>query len=594
MLPANSPRMASKSELIARLEDLLGQEDVEQAAEAVEALKEAYEAIIAHEQQEKQASAEEAQHEEQPAEGGAAEEAPPLSIESAAPSDEHDKQFKQLLDRFNHGVNELRRKKAQEEADNLAAKRAVMEELRNLVNEENIGTAFQRFNELQEEWKKIGTVPQHQYRELQAEYSHLRDEFYYHIRIYKELRDHDLKKNTGLKQALISDMQALAEKDNVKELETMVREYQERWQQIGPVAREEWETIREGFWNATRVVYDKIHEYYKARRAEHETNLQAKQELVTRVQELLANAQAVTAKEWKTLTDQIIEAQNTWKTIGFATKKDNERIWKEFRTACNTFFDAKKAYFDGLKEQFRGARERKQALLDEALALKDSRDWRQTADKLKAIQQQWKEAGSAGPRDEHRLWTRFREACDAFFKARKENFAQQDAEQAEHAKVKEALLSELEAFQLTGNRNQDIEELKAFTQRWMTSGRVSPKQFEAFNDRYKALMDKHYGQLKLDGEERRRMQFKGHIEQLKGMPDGVSTLERESRFVKRRIEELLTEIRQMEQNMGMFNFKSASGAGMKQEMEKRIERTRREVDRLREQQVQLQRELRSA
>lgn len=586
--------MASKSELIARLEDLLGQEDVEQAAEAVEALKEAYEAIIAHEHQDKQASAEEATLDEQPAQGASPEEAPPLAIESAPPADEHDKLFKQLLDRFNHGVNELRRKKAQEEAENLEAKRAVMEELRNLVNVENIGTAFQRFNELQELWKRIGPVPQHQYRELQSEYSHLLDDFFYHIRIYKELRDHDLKKNTGLKQALISDMQSLATKDNVKELETMVREYQERWQQIGPVAREEWESIREGFWNATRVVYDKIHEHYKARRAEHEANLQAKQELVTRVHEVLANAQAVTAKEWKTLTDQIIEAQNTWKTIGFATKKDNERIWKEFRTACNAFFDAKKAYFDGLKEQFRGARERKQALLDEALALKDSRDWRQTADKLKAIQQQWKEAGSAGPRDEHRLWTRFREACDAFFKARKENFAQQDAEQAEHAKVKETLLKELEAFQLTGDRNADIEQLKAFTQRWMTSGRVSPKQFEAFNDRYKALMDKHYGQLKLDGEERRRMQFKGHIEQLKGTPEGVSTLERESRFVKRRIEELQTEIRQMEQNMGMFNFKSASGASMKQEMEKRIERTRREVDRLREQQVQLQRELRSA
>ena len=585
-------RMATKAELIHRLEELIAQEDVEQASEAVEGVKESYEALVAAMLQEHPAdtpevSTEEANEATPPAE------TVPMAIESAPLHDEEDKRFKQLLDTYNQRVNDIRRKKAKIEADNLAAKKAIMEELKTLIaSEENIASAFQRFNELHEQWKAVGTVPGQNYRELQSDYSHLRDEFFYHIRIYQELRDHDLRKNTALKQALISDMQSLAAKDNIRELEQMVREYQEKWQQVGPVVREEWEAIRDGFWNATRAVYEKVHEHYRARRTEHEVNLQAKQNLVDKVSAVIERTANAGAKEWKQLTEEVLELQNAWKSIGFATKKENERIWKEFRNTCNTFFDAKKAYFDALKDQFREARERKQALLEEALTLKDSQEWKRTAERLKALQQQWKEAGSAGPRDENRLWTRFREACDAFFQARKDTFAQMDAEQAVHAQEKEALLAEIEAYQLTGERGKDLDALKNFSQRWMNSGRVSPKQYDAFSERYRAALDKQYGQLKMEGDERRRMQFQDHVETLKTGPDGKDRIERESRFVKRKIEELQIEMRQMEQNMGMFNFKSASGEAMRKDMEKKIERLGRDVERLKVQHRDLLKELR--
>jgi hypothetical protein len=583
-------RMATKGELIARLEELLAQEDIEQASEAVEGVKEAYEALVAATQQEH--PVEVAEGEAVPAEGGPTE-APVVAIESAPLHDEDDKRFKQLMDTFHQRVNDIRRRKAKEEADNLAAKKAVMDELRSLITgEENIGTAFQKFKDLQEKWKTIGNVPAQQYRELQSDYSHLLDEFFYHIRIYKELRDHDLRKNTALKQALISDMQSLSQKDNIRELEQQVRDYQEKWHQVGPVLKEEWEAIRDGFWNATRAVYDKIHEHYKARRAEHEVNLQAKQALIEKVTTLTADIGTPNAKEWKTLTDQVIELQNAWKAVGFATKKDNERVWKEFRNACNGFFDAKKAYFDKLKDQYKDARDRKQALLDEALKLKDSTEWRQTADKLKVLQQRWKEAGSAGPRDENRLWTRFREACDTFFQNRKATFEKLDAEQAVHAQEKEALLAEIEGFQLSGDRGKDLDTLKSFSQRWMNSGRVSPKLYDTLSERYRLALDKHYGQLKLEGEERRRMQFQDHVDSLKNGPDGKDRIERESRFIKRKIEELENEMRQMERNMGMFNFKSASGEAMRKDMEKKIEKLARDVERLKVQHRELLKELR--
>jgi predicted XRE-type DNA-binding protein len=582
--------MATKAELLARLQELVTQEDVEAAAEAVEVTKEAYEALVAAQQQ--QAEGEAQQADANAAAGEAAPEAP-LAIESAPLLDEEDKRFKQLLDSFNQRVNDIRRKKAKEEADNLAAKQAVMEELKQLIaSEENIGTAFSRFKELQEKWKSIGTVPGQAYRDLQRDYSHLLDEFFYHIRIYKELRDHDLRKNTALKQALVNDAQELAKKDSIKELEAMIRKYQDDWQQIGPVVKEEWEAIRDGFWNATRVVYDKINEHYRARRAEHEANLQAKQDMVEKVKALTADLKANSAKEWKELTDQVLELQNAWKSIGFATKKDNERVWKEFRDQCNVFFAAKRDWFDALKDKYKAARDKKMALLNEAIALKDSTEWRRTADRLKALQQQWKEAGSAGPRDENKLWNKFREACDAFFQSRKATFEQQDAEQAVNLKAKEGLIAEIEAYQHTGERSKDLEALKAFSLRWMNSGRVSPKQFDALNEQYRAALDKHYNQLKLEADERQRMRFQDHVDQLKAGPDGKFQIERESRFVKRKIEELEGEMRQMERNMGMFSFKSATGEEMRKEMQKKIDKLARDVERLKGQHRELLKELR--
>jgi len=583
--------MATKAELITRLEEITAQDDVESAAEAVEGVKEAYEALVAASlQQEHHDGASDGEPTE------TANEAPdgaPIAIESAQLTDEEDKRFKQLLDLFNQRVNDIRRKKQKEENENLEAKKAIMDELKTLIaGEENIGSAFQRFADLQEKWKTIGPVPQQHYRDLQNDYSHLRDEFFYHIRIYKELRDHDLRKNTALKQALISDVESLAQKDNVKELEHGVREYQEKWHAIGPVLREEWETIRDRFSTATRTIYDKVHEHYRLRRAEHETNLAAKEALVEKVKAVTDQLNDTATKEWKTLTDQVLEYQNAWKQIGFATKKDNERIWKEFRAACNVFFDAKKAHFDKLKDQYKDVRDRKQALVEAALQLKDSTEWRQTADKLKHLQQQWKEAGSAGPRDENRLWSKFREACDHFFQNRKATFEKWDAEQAVNAQAKEALISEIEAFVPSGERNKDVEALKAFSARWMDSGRVSPKLYDAFSTRYRAALDKHYGQLKLEGEERRRIQFQDRVDEMKAGPDGRFMLEKESRFVKRKIEELESEMRGMERNMGMFNFKSASGEAMKKDMEKKIEKLARDVERLKGQHRELLKELR--
>jgi hypothetical protein len=582
-------RMASKQELIAKLEEILQQPDPEQAGEAVDHIRESYEALMAEERTAADAVQQEAGQggEADPAQG-------PVSLENIAPQNEDDKRFKQLIDAFNTKVNDLHRKRQKEEAENLEAKKAVMEELRQMIShEENIGTAFHRFTELNERWRTIGNVPQNAYRELQSDYSHLRDEFFYHMRIYKELREHDLKKNTALKQALIADMEAVSRVESVREAELLVKQYQEQWHQVGPVVKEEWEAVRDKFWSATRVVYERIQEHYRARRAEQDANLQAKKDMVDRVLELATQAGQAVGKDWKELTDKVLEAQNAWKSIGYASRKDNERVWKEFREACNTFFNAKRDHFAKLKEQFKGALEKKKALLDQAIALKESTDWKQTADKLKNLQQQWKESAFAGPKDDQRLWMKFREACDGFFAKRKEHFAEKDAEQDTNRKTKEDLLAEIEAFTHSGNKGNDLETLRGFSQRWMAVGRVHPAQHQLLWDRYKTLLDKHYGQLDVAQTERRQMQFKEHLTSLRGSEDGKYELDRESRLLKRKIEERIAELQQVERNMGMFNFKSAAGEVMRKEMEKNVDRMKKEIDRMKGEHKALMIELRA-
>lgn len=595
--------MATKSELVARMEEVLQQPDVERSAEVVDTLKEAFEELVASEQEAAKAAAAElgteAEQEAPKAVDGqfpppaAQPQLPPQPIESAPLTDEEDKKFKQLLDAFNTKVNDIRRKRQKEEADNLAQKQAIMKELRELIsNEENIGNAFQRFTELGEQWKNIGTIPQQSYRELQHDYSQLREEFFYHIRIYKELRDHDLRKNTALKQALVADMEAVQRVDSVREAEDLVKDYQDKWHQIGPVVKEDREAVRDAFWNATRVVYDRINDHYKARRSEHEANLASKQALVAKVLELVKQAEQEEPRDWKVATDQVLELQNAWKSIGFATKKDNERVWKEFRTGCNAFFDLKNAHYAAIKDKFKAVRLKKEALIAEALELKESTAWKQTADKLKQLQQQWKEAGSAGQRDEHKLWGRFREACDAFFRSRQENFAKQDEEQASHVKEREDLIAEIDNYTLTGDRNADITALKGFSGRWLNGGRTSPRDQERLGRNYRNALDKKYGSLKMNDDERRKMAFNDRMEDLAAAPDGKERIEKEARSVKRKIEELEIEVRQAEENMGKFSFKSAAGAAMKKEMERGMEKIRQEIQRLQTQHKELIRSMR--
>ena len=589
--------MTTKSELIEKLESLLDQEEIEAASEHVETLKSSYEEVLAEEEKTRRAEADAALAEKDEAESltdppETEELSPP--IESAQDLSEEDKRFKHLVDTYNAKVNDLRKARIAEEKENLAKKQDIIDRLDKLIEqEENIGNAFNTFKEIQAEWKSIGNIPQQQYREIQKSYSDKLDTFFYTIRIYKELREHDLKKNAGLKEALSTDMEALANSTSIKEMEVKIKEYQEQWKEIGPVVKEEWERIGDRFWSATRTVYEKVGEHYKAKRAVHEENLKAKQDLVDEVKKITAEAEAHSVKEWKQLTDKVLQLQTDWKKIGFATKKDNERIWQEFRHSCNQFFDKKHEFFGGIKEGYEAAKTKKTALITKAEELQTSTEWRETAEAYKKLQAAWKEVGFAGNRNEHKLWGKFRAACDTFFEARSAHFDEQDKAQKQNVEAKSAILTEMQSFSLSGNKGKDLGKLKAFSTQWNEAGRIPQGPAKKMIPIYRELMDKFYGQLDLNQAEKSEAQLQGKLDSIKRANDPKKEFEHAKRQIKRKIDFLKTDVRQYEQNLAMFNFKSASGEAMKKDIEKKIDRAQRDIENLLQQQKQLSKRLKS-
>jgi len=340
------------------------------------------------------------------------------------------------------------------EAKNLAEKNALIKRLKEVIStEENIGSAFSALNEIQDKWKEVGDIPRDKRNDIQGEYSRLLEDFFYNINIYKELKNHDFHRNFQLKTALIAELKKINQLDSIREAENQLKKLQNDWEDIGPVPNEEWENIKEAYWTEVRSVYNKINRFYDDRRAEQQGNLAAKAELVEATKALIAEKDKNdSSKAWEDMSKEILEIQAKWKTIGFGPKKENEQIWKEFRTVCDEFFAAKKEFFASIHEEYDGLAKKKKVLIEKALELKDSTEWQDTANKLKQLQQQWKQIGHAGIKHEQKLWKEFRSACDAFFNNRQAHFDAKDAQFEGNLKLKEELIAEIIAYKVAADK----------------------------------------------------------------------------------------------------------------------------------------------
>ena len=259
------------------------------------------------------------------------------------------------------------------EVENLKLKTSLISDLKNLVeNEENIGTAFNGYNTIQDTWKKIGDIPRDKRDSIQKEYSRLRELFFHNISIYKELKEHDYKRNTQLKQTVIMKLQTLRnECEQIRELEKTLRIYQDEWEDVGPVNKDDWEGLKTSYWEVVRSIYDKINKHYEEHRASQKENLKKKQVILGELKEFLDQKEDIEGqKEWQKTTDEVLKFQSAWKKIGFAPKKENDAIWKEFRALCDSFFKRKKEHYKLRDNKDKQARDAKKALISEANELK--------------------------------------------------------------------------------------------------------------------------------------------------------------------------------------------------------------------------------
>jgi hypothetical protein len=465
------------------------------------------------------------------------------------------------------------------ETKNLQEKKGLINKLREVVQtEENIGAAFASFKEIQEKWKSIGDIPRVKRNEIQTEYSKLLEDFFYNIKIYKELKDHDFHRNHQLKIDLIEKLKSLVSIDNIKEVETHLKSLQNDWEDIGPVPNEKWEEVKDAYWTEVRSIYERINRFYDDRRSEQQDNLKKKEELLEETKGLTAQIGELSGvKAWDDATSAILDIQKRWKTVGFGPKKENEEIWKAFRAECDTFFNAKKEFFNVVNSKFDKIAEKKKALIDKASELKSSTNWKETSNQLIQLQKQWKQLGHAGRKNEQKLWKAFRGACDEFFNARQEHFSAQDKANEDNLKEKEALIAEIEKFKLPTDKSEALASLKEFAQRFNSIGHVPMKSKDGVYKSYKAALDKHYGSLKMEGAEKERVLFQAKLDTIQSSPNASRMFRSLKQDLRKEIDRQQKEITLLENNLGFFaNSKGADA--LKQDVDKKIQKAQAKIN----------------
>lgn len=399
--------------------------------------------------------------------------------------------FKALYSDYKKERAEFNRQQDSQREENLAAKKAIIEELKALVeNEEDVSAQFPAFRELQNRWRDAGPVPVTAYRDINDTYQFYVEKFYDMVKINRDLRDLDFKKNLEAKEAFCSAAEKLSENENVVSAFHELQKLHEQWKEFGPVAKEKRDDIWNRFKAATAVINKKYQAHFEEIKAQQAGNLVAKTALCEKV-EVIAAKEVKSSGEWNTLSKEIEDIQAEWKKIGFATKKENQKIYDRFRAACDAFYARKREYYAEFKGNMNENLEKKLDIIRQAEELKESTEWKKATDQFIALQKQWKEIGAVPRKKSEQLWKRFRGACDEFF-ARRDANSTPENDFYGNLKAKKALVQEILAFEPTDNETANAEAMRAFTERWHAIGHVPFREKDGIASEYKDAMQRKF------------------------------------------------------------------------------------------------------
>ncbi|MBK7668008.1 MAG: DUF349 domain-containing protein [Sphingobacteriaceae bacterium] len=440
-----------------------------------------------------------------------------------------------------------------EQHKNLIVRQEIIAKINDLSQmSSNVGAAIKMLQELQTQWKETGAVSSHKYKELQSEYSKVVENFYYNLKIFPELQEHDLKKNFELKEELLGKIKGIVSLENIKEAERLIKIYRNDWEEIGPVPNEKWDILKGEYRKALDEVYGKIKAFYNAAEELKEGNLQAKKNLVEKAKALLAESVGGNVGKWNETTNKLIEVQNEWKTIGRTTQKDNDIVWNEFKTICDDFFSKKKEYFNVVHEKQGEVKKVKIELIEKAEALQSSTDWQKTTQDLIRLQDNWKKQHLINEREEGKLFFRFRKACNTFFDAKKAHLDAQGASQEGNVKGKEEIVERINAFTLGEDASENVKALKQFSVDWNSGGQIPFKDRKRLNELFYNKLDELYEKLNLTKNEKIILQFKNKLERLLLAENAKELLQREADFLKKQIDEVQNAMKTYENNLGFF------------------------------------------
>ncbi|MBN2485206.1 MAG: DUF349 domain-containing protein [Bacteroidales bacterium] len=489
--------------------------------------------------------------------------------------------MKELLNIYRDKRNELSRSQEDQKETNLQAKYDIIEAIKELVNsQESLNKTFQDFRNLQERWREIGPVPQKNVKDLWESYHYHVEAFYDFIKINKELRDLDFKKNLDAKIALCEKAEELLLEPSVVEAFRKLQLLHDQWREIGPVPSDKRTEIWDRFRDATSKINHRHQEYFVTLKDEQKSNLHEKTALCEKA-EALAAIEIDSAKDWEEKSKELIELQKIWKSIGFAPKKYNTKVYERFRAACDSFFDKKREYFAQNREEQENNLQLKTELCIQAEALQNSTDWKKTTDELIRLQKRWKTIGPVPVKVSDKIWKRFRAACDTFFNNKSKFFENIDSTYEENLKQKEELIKAIENFELSANENQNLEQLKEFQRQWSEIGFVPIKQKESIQEKYREIINKKFDQLKVDDEEKSILKFRNRVEGIASKPNSDRRLSVERDKLYTKLKQLENDITLWENNIGFFaNSKNAKS--MINDVEQKIEAAKVRIELIKE------------
>ncbi|MBO5580743.1 MAG: DUF349 domain-containing protein [Prevotella sp.] len=493
--------------------------------------------------------------------------------------DEDEEAFKAEMSVIKEKRQKLFKEQEQEKQENLQKKLDIIEKIKAmLTSPEEANKSYKEFKALQEEWKEIKNVPAEKASELWRNYQLYVEQFYDLLKLNSEAREYDFKKNLELKTKLCEAAEKLADETEIISAFHQLQKLHQEFREIGPVAKELREEIWTRFKTASTVINKRHQQHFEELRAKEEDNLARKTALCEKVEAIAAEENKGSA-DWERHTKEIIAIQAEWKTIGFAPQKMNVKIFERFRAACDDFFGRKAEYFKGLKENFKENAEKKRVLIEKAKALQDSTDWKSTSDKLINLQREWKTIGMVPKKLGDQLWEEFLTACNKFFEARNAAGVGGRGEEHQNLEKKRSIIEQLKAAaEDAGDGLQ--EKIQKLVEEYQSIGHVPFKEKDKLYEEYHAVVDKLYKELNISVAKRRLNKFKDNIKQV--AERGGNALDNERARLMRQYEQLKSEVQTYENNLGFLNASSKKGNSLIDEMNRKVQKLKDEVQLVRD------------
>ena len=493
-----------------------------------------------------------------------------------APEDETESKIKELLNVYKEKRAAILAEEERVKAANYALKLQLIDQLKALTeSQEDFNKLYNDFKDIQQRWKEVKAVPQEHVSELWKNYQIYSEKFYDIIKINNQFRDYDFKKNLEMKTALCETVEKLQTEPDVVSAFHQLQKLHQQWREIGPVAKELREDLWSRFKAASTIINKRHQEHFEGLKAKEQENLEAKTAICEQIENI--DFQALKSfKDWEEKNKEVIALQDKWKTIGFAPKKSNVKIFERFRAACDVYFNRKSEFYKNIKDEMEKNLALKKALCEKAEALKDSTDWKSTTEKMIALQKEWKTIGSVARKHSDAVWKRFITACDYFFEQKNKNASSQKSVEQTNLAAKKALIEKINTLD-EADHDEALAVLKGYMAEWNTIGHVPFKEKDKVYKEYHEAVDKQFDRLKVDQNDRKMQTFRSNLSDMSNGERGKGKLYGEREKLMRMYERMKNELQTYENNIGFLSISSKGGGGLLKEMERKIDKLKDEM-----------------